>query len=461
MDINPRPRWCRSRYPIMVFAATLCLCPILQTAFGAASGGHNTKNRYNNNDPYTVLGVSNLASRDEIKKIYRKLCLRYHPDKNVQKPERERKFSEMKFKQVQEAYGIILRQQQNRRQPRHTGYSNEILYFLLRPGRFLSELRRANLYALGTPFAKRCSTNSNSNYFRSVYLQKVQVPLEDLYKGVPSFCFDLKDDLIRRYQASIRGNFFCYSLYQASIFFVPLLSSSKAVFALLAALYIVNGTTPIPDPTASYTTTIRRGAKGGATTVRFEDWDTLEVVFRIEEAEHPVYRRIGNDLHASLTLSGQEAVHGCTKRLPALDPKTEPAIEIKIPAKKYSYEQQQQHQNQQKQRRHRHQRRKRRWWKKRSQDKGSEAEDNRETKSYFSDYDNTIRVAGRGWPIRTIQSDGNDPDVYLHGDLIVAVNVAEPSSSSSSSSSSDAREHGLRSTKGRSRQHGNVSHLYI
>ena len=38
-------------------------------------------------DPYQVLGVSPTASDDEVKKAYRTLCKRYHPDANVGKPD--------------------------------------------------------------------------------------------------------------------------------------------------------------------------------------------------------------------------------------------------------------------------------------------------------------------------------------------------------------------------------------
>ena len=61
-------------------------------------------------DPYQVLGVSPTATDDEVKKAYRTLCKKYHPDANVGKPDAAQ--AEKKFMEVQQAYEEIMHRRQ-------------------------------------------------------------------------------------------------------------------------------------------------------------------------------------------------------------------------------------------------------------------------------------------------------------------------------------------------------------
>ena len=61
-------------------------------------------------DFYEILGVSKSASESEIKKAYRKMAVKYHPDKNPDNPE-----AEEKFKLAAEAYEILSNPQKKQR----------------------------------------------------------------------------------------------------------------------------------------------------------------------------------------------------------------------------------------------------------------------------------------------------------------------------------------------------------
>jgi len=54
-------------------------------------------------DCYQVLGVDSDATQEEIKRAFRRLALRYHPDHNPEDP----KQAEEKFKEINEAYQVL------------------------------------------------------------------------------------------------------------------------------------------------------------------------------------------------------------------------------------------------------------------------------------------------------------------------------------------------------------------
>ena len=57
-------------------------------------------------DPYEVLGLPHGASEEEVKKAYRNLSRKYHPDANINNPNAAQ--AEEKFKEVQAAYKSIM-----------------------------------------------------------------------------------------------------------------------------------------------------------------------------------------------------------------------------------------------------------------------------------------------------------------------------------------------------------------
>lgn len=55
-------------------------------------------------DPWNILGIGRNASLDEIKSAYRKLALKYHPDRIAHMGEDFRVLAEERFKEIQKAY---------------------------------------------------------------------------------------------------------------------------------------------------------------------------------------------------------------------------------------------------------------------------------------------------------------------------------------------------------------------
>lgn len=73
-------------------------------------------------DYYEVLGIQRNASTDEIKSIYRKLALKYHPDRN-KSPE-----AEEKFKEISEAYAVLSDKDKRTRYDRYGHVGSEEVF---------------------------------------------------------------------------------------------------------------------------------------------------------------------------------------------------------------------------------------------------------------------------------------------------------------------------------------------
>ncbi len=77
---------------------------------GSSSGygrsGSNSSSSYQK-DPYKVLGITASATDEEVKKAYRRMAMKYHPDKVATMGEEIRKNAEAQFKEINEAYEQI------------------------------------------------------------------------------------------------------------------------------------------------------------------------------------------------------------------------------------------------------------------------------------------------------------------------------------------------------------------
>src|SRR3569623_945529 len=105
-------------------------------------------------DYYEILGVGRNASPEEIKKAYRKVALKYHPDKNP-----DNKAAEEKFKEAAEAYEVLSHAEKKQQYDRfgHAGVRG--------PGGRGPEVNMEDIFAQFSDIFGGC-TSPFENFFR-------------------------------------------------------------------------------------------------------------------------------------------------------------------------------------------------------------------------------------------------------------------------------------------------------
>jgi curved DNA-binding protein len=143
-------------------------------------------------DYYKVLGVNRKATKDEIKKAYRKLALKYHPDKN-----RDNKAAEEKFKEISEAYAVLSNDEKKKQYDQFGAegfskrYSQEDIFRGFDIGTIFQEFGIGDRFfsndLFSNLFGGRGQTGNRNIHFDSPSVQhaeaELRISLEDVVNG--------------------------------------------------------------------------------------------------------------------------------------------------------------------------------------------------------------------------------------------------------------------------------------
>lgn len=249
-------------------------------------------------DYYQILGVQKTADPEEIKKAYRKLALKYHPDRNPNNPT-----AEGKFKQISEAYAV-LSDPEKRKQYDSFG-SDQFSQRFSREDIFRDFDINQILRDLG--FGGGPSAGRRGNYsFRS------NDPFADLfgqgrqdYHRAPQKGSDLQYNLNISLEESVFG------------------ADKKLALQRDREMEEVNVKIPAGISTGKK---LRLSGKGNP---GMQGGPPGDLYLNINVLSHPIFARDGNDIHIEKSIPFTQAVLGTSIDVPTLDGTIK---RIKVPA---------------------------------------------------------------------------------------------------------------------------------
>ncbi len=253
-------------------------------------------------DYYETLGVSKTATEEEIKKAYRKLALKYHPDRNPGNKE-----AEERFKLINEAYAV-LSDGEKRKQYDTFGmggfqqrYSEEEIFRNFNVGDLFKDLGfgGGDIFSMifGGGRGGRTTGRQRAHYSTDFgdYITREQQP-----KGYLDAHFELEIP----FMDAIRGG------------------EKRVSFSSQMGTEEVNVKIPKGISSGKKLRLQGKGTMDPRTGKRGDLYITVKV------GEHPVFKRTGNDLSVTKEISVTDALLGTTVEVPSIEgPK-----QVKIPA---------------------------------------------------------------------------------------------------------------------------------
>jgi curved DNA-binding protein len=260
---------------------------------------------------YDILGVSRTASTDEIKKTYRKLAAKLHPDKNP-----GNKSAESQFKEVNRAYEALS-------DPKKRGLYDEFGEDALREGFDAERMRQYKAWSTQQRSGGRAGGGA------------MPFNLEDVLRGAgggqgsvdfggPSGVGDIFGDLFgggrgRRRRGPARGP---DAESEITIDFNAAVNGGT--FTLRTSGSEEPITVRIP-PGADEGSTLRIPGQGGGGD---DGGSRGDLLLHIHVRPHPFFRREANDLHLDLPITVGEAYGGAKVKVPT----PHGSVSLKVPA---------------------------------------------------------------------------------------------------------------------------------
>jgi|WetSurMetagenome_2_1015567.scaffolds.fasta_scaffold94848_2 curved DNA-binding protein len=243
-------------------------------------------------DYYKILGVDKNATTDEIKKAYRKLAKKYHPDKNP-----DNKLAEEKFKEVNEANEILSDQEKRRKYDRLGSNWN-------------------NSQSTGSGFDDWFKNYSSSKTHRQEYSGNFKDIFDD-------FAFsDLFENFMGANARTTRTRYRKGEDYEATLN----ISLEEAINGAEKQFTIDGRTLKIRINPGTVNGKKLRLKNQGAAGISGGEKGDLYLTLNI--TKHPHYEVVGNDLYYNLNVSLYTAVLGGKQLITTLDGKR---INIEIP----------------------------------------------------------------------------------------------------------------------------------
>ena len=245
-------------------------------------------------DYYDLLGVSKTATEEDIKKAYRKLALKYHPDRNPGNKE-----AEEKFKQINEAYAV-LSDPEKRKQFDQFGmggfqqrYSEEDIFRGFNVGDLFKDLGFGGGDIFSMIFGNRGAGRGSRQ-------QRQQQPWDF-------------GDYITREQRGAEASRDLDLHYELEIPFIDAMHGAEKRISLATQSGTEEVNVKIPKGIA---TGKKLRLKGKGNTGRPGQRGDLYITMKV--GEHPVFKRTGNDLYVTKEVKVTDALLGTVVEVPSI-----------------------------------------------------------------------------------------------------------------------------------------------